>query len=98
MNVWDFPSGPLVKNSATNAGNMGFILDLERFHLPQLLSPGALKRVLCNKRTQRNGKLRPESSPTHHNRRKPMHSNKDPVQPKKKKEKKAQIKVYILNL
>ena len=31
----DFPGVPMVKNSPANAGDMGLILGLGRFHMPQ---------------------------------------------------------------
>jgi len=31
----DFPGGPVVKNGPVNAGDMGLIPGLGRFHMPQ---------------------------------------------------------------
>ena len=31
---WDSPDGPVVKNPPANAGNVGSIPDLGRFHMP----------------------------------------------------------------
>ena len=31
----DFPGGPVAENPHTNAGDMGLIPDLGRFHMPQ---------------------------------------------------------------
>ena len=55
----DFPGGPVVKNLPANAGDMGSISALRRFHVlrvekacgQQLLCQSALKFVLCNKRS-----------------------------------------------
>ena len=30
----DFPGGPVIKNSSVNAGNIGLIPGLGRFHMP----------------------------------------------------------------
>ena len=51
---WDFPSGPLVENLPDNAGHMGSILDLGRFHMLQgnsaLRSPWtATRKPICSK-------------------------------------------------
>ena len=32
---WGFPGGSVVKNPPANAGDLGSILDLGRFHMPQ---------------------------------------------------------------
>ena len=64
----DFPGGTVVKNSPANAGDMGLIPGLGRFHtrqnnsaqVPKLLSACALEPVLCNKRSRCNEK---QSSP-----------------------------------
>ena len=52
----DFPGGPVVKNSAANAGDMGLIPGPGRFHMQ--LSPSAnygsphtLEPMLCNKKS-----------------------------------------------
>ena len=34
-NILDFPGGTELKNPPANAGNMGLILNLERFHMLQ---------------------------------------------------------------
>ena len=47
LNIWDFPGGPVVKNSPANSGDTGLIPGPGRFHMPwsswacapQLLSP-----------------------------------------------------------
>ena len=56
--ISDFPGGPGVKNPQANAGCMGWIPGPGRFHMlwgnqactPQLLRPGHLEPMLCNKR------------------------------------------------
>ena len=35
----DFPGGPMVKNSPANAGGMGLMPGLERFHTPWATKP-----------------------------------------------------------
>ena len=55
----DFPGGPVVKNLPANAGDMGSISALRRFHVlrgekacgQQPLCQSTLKFVLCNKRS-----------------------------------------------
>ena len=42
---WDFPGGPVVKNSPANAGDTGSIPDLGRFHMSQACTPQLLS--LC---------------------------------------------------
>ena len=32
--VWEFPGGPVVKNTPANAGDLDLILGLGRFHMP----------------------------------------------------------------
>ena len=34
VNLWDFPGGTLEKNLPANAGDMGLIPGLGRFHMP----------------------------------------------------------------
>ena len=65
---WDFPSGPVVKNTSSNAGDTGSTLDLRRSHM--LWSPPAtatkavtLEPMLCDKRSRLSKK------PTHHSQR-----------------------------
>jgi len=84
---WDVPSGTVGKNPPANAGNMGLIPGLGRFHMPrsneapvsQLLKPSCLEPVLHNKRT-------PQT--TTKSLEKALASNEDPVQPKIIKKKK----------
>jgi hypothetical protein len=74
----------VVKNLPPNVGDMGSIPGPGRSHMPwsnkaQLLSLLALKPVLRNEKSL---SIAVKSSPTHHNRRKSVHCNKDPAQPK----------------
>ena len=58
----DFPSGPVVTNPPTNAGDMGLIPGPRRFHMPRgnkahvlhLLKPVCPGPMLCHKRSLRN--------------------------------------------
>ena len=79
----DYPGGPVVKNPPANAGDMGSIPGLGRpcmpwskqARVPRPLKPMILKPVLCNQRSHGNEK------PVHHNWRKSVCHNKDPLQP-----------------
>ena len=62
MHSLDFPGGPVVKNLPANAGDVGAIPGMGRYHMPllipysrgwepQLLSPHALEPVLHNERS-----------------------------------------------
>ena len=66
----DFPGDPVVKNSPSNAGDMGLIpghgTNISTYY-------GATKPVSCDQK------------PLHHKKRKPMHHSEDPVWSKKKK-------------
>ena len=35
IGLWGFPGGPVVKNLPANAGDVGLIHGLGRFHMPQ---------------------------------------------------------------
>ena len=83
----DFPGDPVVENPPANSGDTGSILHPGRSHKPwgnspctATTEPMCLEPVLCNKRSHRDAK------PSHCNWRKPMGSNKDPVQPKTNKQ------------
>jgi len=39
MYYGDFPDGPVVKNLPANAGDVGLIPNLGRFHMPQAIEP-----------------------------------------------------------
>ena len=59
-------------------------------HAMEQLSPHALGPVSCNKRSHQNEKPTHQNqtvAPTYSNQRKPRHSNKDPTQPTKERQK-----------
>ena len=63
-NLQNFPGGTVDENPPVNAGDMGSIPGLGRFHMPrgneacvlQLLKSASLELVLCKKRSHRNEK------------------------------------------
>ena len=91
----DFPGSTVDKNLPANAGDMGSIPGLRKFHTPlatkahepQLLKPMCLEPVLHNKRSHGNekpvhhSKGDPPSTPTTEN----LCSDKDPAQTKNTK-------------
>ena len=68
------PGGPVLRNLHANAGDMGLIPGLGRFHMPQsnsagelqLLKPVRPEPVLCSKRSHRN------EEPARHNEEWPL--------------------------
>ena len=76
MSPKGFPGGAVVKNPPASAGDAGSSPGLGRSHMlrsdqarvPKLLKPTCLEAVLCSKRSHRSEK--------------PMHGNKNPMQPK----------------
>ena len=60
--------------------------------MPQLLKPMYLEPVLHNKRSHHNEKPAHRNKETYSSKRKPPHSNEDPVQPKRNKS----LKKYII--
>ena len=80
---YGLPGGPVDKNSPANAGDVDSTPGLERSRVPEgkqarvprPLKPMILKPVLCNQRSHGNEK------PVHHNWRKSVCHNKDPLQP-----------------
>ena len=86
----DFPGGTVNKNPPANAGDMGSILSLGRFHMPRdnqarvphsswACAPGP---ALCNQWSCAVRSLRTavRAAPAHHDQRKPR-SNESPAQP-----------------
>ena len=78
----------MVKNLLANAGDMGWISDLGRFHMtagnqarvPQLLSPCPATREATAMRSQCTATRKQSLLFT--TREKPVHSNEHPAQPK----------------
>ena len=78
LKLVNFPGGPVVKNPAANAEDMGSIPGLGGLHMP--LSNKAhelqLRKPMCLEPVQQ------RVVPAHSNWRKPTCSSEDPVQPK----------------
>ena len=99
--IQDFPSGAVDKNPPASAGDMGSNSGPGRFLMlwgkeacaPQLLSPwtktsepASLEPVLCNRRSHHSKSIHHNRvAPTRHDWRKPVQSNEDLAQKKKKK-------------
>ena len=74
----DFPGGPVVGSLPTNAGDAGWIPGQGRFHMTcsswahvPHFQAGTAEPRSCNHRSPK--------APELHNRRKPLHSNKEPT-------------------
>ena len=102
MTKWDVPSGPLVKNPHTNAGETGSAHSPGDPRCCGPLKPHAPERLTPRSRAHSVQQGKPPSwKPVHHNQRaapaqvnyrKHIHSPKDPVQPKIENSKKEDKK------